>query len=366
MLELSKLIGKSNIKSSLTYAEESMKLANDLQSDSLLKETTINLAKTYLLIGNYPIALNLYQKILQNKTADSNYRLLANNGIGIIYYYQKDYGNAIKYYNKALEFSSTVKPVAGAKKVPKQSILNNLGIIYEEMKEFDKANFFYTEALNICKQTNDQNNLVHVLTNQGRLFHKLGKDEMALKYYLEALAIRKKNNDESGIVLSYDSLGEFYFELKDFDSAEKYLKEAIKLGQATGDILTVRRASANMYKLYQQLGNYKLAFEYLALNKRVSDTLFNAERSNKITQLEMQFEFDKKHSEEQAKQREKELTYLLIGIGLTLSLIIVSLLGDLKLLREGNFKFTLWFIGLHSNDSVTAPHAVTCSSDSIF
>lgn len=44
----------------------------------------------------------------------------------------------------------------------------------------------------------------------------------------------------------------------------------------------------------------------------------------------MQFEFDKKQREEQAKQKEKELTYLLSGIGLALSLVIVSLLFYLQ------------------------------------
>jgi tetratricopeptide (TPR) repeat protein len=153
---------------------------------------------------------------------------------------------------------------------------------------------------------------------------------MALQYYLEALAIRKKNNDQSGIILSYDGLGEFYFELKNYPLAEQYLKDAINLGKQTGDLLTVRRASTNLYKLYQQQGNYQLAFEYLMLNKRVSDSLFNAEKSNKITQLEMQFEFDRKQREKEASQREKELTYLLAGVGLVLSLIIVSLLFYLQ------------------------------------
>lgn len=325
-LALSKLTSKSDIRSALSYAEESMKLANEIQQGSWSNKATINLAKTYLLIGNYPKSLTLFQEVIQNKTSGINDLLSAYNGIGIINYYQRDYKNAVKYYNQALTISSTAKPEPGHEKVLKQSLLNNLGIVHEEMKEFDKANMFYTEALNICKQLKDEDNLVHVLTNQGRLFHKQGKNELALKYNLEALAIRKKNNDEAGITLSYDALGEFYFDLKNYSTAEPYLKEAIKLGQRTGDLLTVRRASANLYKLYQQQGKYELAFNTLALNKDVSDTLFNAERSNKIAQLEMQFDFDRKRDEEQAKQREKELTYLLVGIALTLSLIILSLL----------------------------------------
>lgn len=329
-LALSKLTSKSDIKSALTYAEESMKLANEIQLATWLNKATLNLAKTYLLIGNYPKSLNLYQEVIQNKNASSNDLLSAYNGIGIIYYYQRDYKSAIKYYDQALAISSAKKAEFEQEKVLKQNLLNNLGIIYEEMKSFDKANFFYTEALNISKQLQDENSIAHVLTNQGRLFHKQGKNELALRYYSEALAIRKKNNDESGTALSYDGLGEFYFELKNYSAAETYLKEAIKLGQHIGDLLTVRRASSNLYKLYHELEKYKLAFDALSLNKQVSDTLFNAERSNKIAQLEMQFDFDRKRNQELAIQREKELIYLSVGIGLILSLVIVSLLFYLQ------------------------------------
>jgi len=330
MLTLSKLMSKSDSKSALAYAEESMALANEIQLDSMINKAVINLARAYLKVGNYPKSLDMFQEIIKNQASSSNDLLAAYNGVGIINYYQRDYKNAIRYYNKALTFSTSKKSEIRLEKTLKESLLNNLGIIHEEMKEFDKANFFYNEALKICKQLKDEENLVHVLTNQGRLYHKQGKNKMALQYYLEALAIRKKNNDLSGQILSYDGLGEFYFELKEYKTAEAYLKGAIKLGQDNGDLLTVRRASSNLYKLYQQQGDYKQAFEFLVLNKKISDTLFNAERSNKITQLEMQFEFDKKQREEQARQKEKELTYLLSGIGLALSLVIVSLLFYLQ------------------------------------
>jgi len=330
MLSLSRLTGKSDAKSALRYAQQSMQLAKEIKSDTTIIRATITLAIANLQFGNYPRALDLYQEVIKNKTSNSNDLLTAYNGLGIISYYQRDYKNAVKYYNKALTFIASTQKEVKREKQLKQSLLNNLGIIHEEMKAFDQANFFYNESLKLSKELNDENNLVHVLTNQGRLFHKQGKNEIALQYYLEALSIRKKNNDEAGIALSYDGIGEFYFDLKNYQLAETYLKDAIKLGQRTADLLTVRRSTANLYKLYQRLGNYKLAFETLSLNKEVSDTLFNAERSNKIAQLEMQFDFDTKRKEEQAKQREKELSYLLLGIGLTLSLIILSLLFYLQ------------------------------------
>jgi len=290
----------------------------------------LNLAKVNLRIGNYPRSLDLFQEVLKRKNLSSNDLLSAYNGIGIINYYQRDYKNAVNFYNKALLITSSSNAEVASERLLKQSLLNNLGILYEEMKEFDKANHFYNESLKLSKDINDQKNLAHVLTNQARLYHKQGKNDLALKSYLEALEIRKNIKDEYDLALSYDALGEFYFELKQYTRAEEYLKEAIKIGERTGDLLTIRRSSSNLYKLYQQQENYKLAFEALVLNKQVSDTLFNDDRTNKIAQLKIQFDFERKHREEQAKQRERELILLLIGIGLILSLIIVSLLFYLQ------------------------------------
>jgi len=330
ILQLSKLASESDANLGLKYAEELMQVAHESHSDTLINKALLNLAKVNLRIGNYPRSLDLFQEVLKRKNLSSNDLLSAYNGIGIINYYQRDYKNAVNFYNKALLITSSSNAEVASERLLKQSLLNNLGILYEEMKEFDKANHFYNESLKLSKDINDQKNLAHVLTNQARLYHKQGKNDLALKSYLEALEIRKNIKDEYDLALSYDALGEFYFELKQYTRAEEYLKEAIKIGERTGDLLTIRRSSSNLYKLYQQQENYKLAFEALVLNKQVSDTLFNDDRTNKIAQLKIQFDFERKHREEQAKQRERELILLLIGIGLILSLIIVSLLFYLQ------------------------------------
>ncbi|WP_140939280.1 tetratricopeptide repeat protein [Sphingobacterium lumbrici] len=324
-LELSRFTSKSDAKAGLEYAEQFIKLAHEIDSDSLINRALLNLAVTNLTIGNYPRSLDFYQQVIKSNSVDSSTLLLAYNGIGIINYYQRDYKNALVAYTKALSFAASID-----QKKLKQNLLNNLGILYEEMKDYEKSGHYYSESLSLSRQALDEVAIANVLSNQGRLYHKQGKDDLALQYYQEALKSRQDRNDENGMALSYDGLGEFYFDLKNYTVAEGYLKQAIKMAQRTGDLLTIRRSSSHLYKIYQKQEKYKLAFETLALNKRVGDSLFNDERAAKITQLKAEFEFERKHSEERARQREKELTYLFVGVGLLLSLIIVSLLFYLQ------------------------------------
>jgi tetratricopeptide (TPR) repeat protein len=330
--QLSQLTAGSDPTLSLKYAEEAMQLANKTRSDTSLSKAKITLASACLRIGNYPQAVQLYQEIIENKDSNPDAILAAYMDIGIIYYYERNFKTAISYYNKALDLIDKRRLEKDKKKtIIEGKLNNNLGIIHEELKEFDKAEAFYNKALDISKQSNDLNLMAHVLTNQGRLYHRQGKNNLTLRLYLEALGIRKRNNDNTGLCQIYTNLGAFYFEqLKDYRVAEAYLKHAISLGQHIGDLLDAHLASDYLYKLYSQQDRYKEAFDALQLNKQLSDTLFNTQKTNKITQLEMQFQFDLKKIELDAKQREKDLYFLLVAIGLGLSLIIVILLFILQ------------------------------------
>lgn len=330
MLKLSELTIETDKKLALQHAEELMKLAQKAEKDTLTIRSQLNLARANLRIGNYPRALSLYQQVAQNKVPSPNELMDAYNGIGIINYYQRDYKSAEYAYKKALSFPSTLKSGEPSYIILKQRLLNNLGILYEEMKRYQESDYYYDQSLKLSHQIEDKLYRANVLANQGRLYHKQGQDSLALINYQEALQIRLERNDKSAIAVSYDGLGEFYFEIQNYALAEKYLKHAIELARETSDLLTVKRSSENLYKLYQKLEKYKLAFDAFMLNKQASDSLFNDERANKIRQLKTEFEFERKHSEERAKQREKELTYLMIGLALVLSLIIVSLLFFLQ------------------------------------
>lgn len=330
ILKLSESASNSDRRLSLKYAEELLQIAQEIQVDSITNKARLNMARINLLIGNYPKSLDFYQQVTKSESADSSNLLLAYNGIGIINYYQRDYKNAISSYNKALSFAAAIKSNGKQHRNLKQNLLNNLGILYEEMKELDKADKYYSESLLLSRQINDLTNIAHVLTNQGRLYHKQGKDELAVKNYQEALKIRQDQKDQNGLALSYDGLGEYYFDRNDYALAEEHLKKAIAIAKETGDLLTVKRSSTHLYKIYEKQGRFQLAFRTLILNKEASDSLFNDERANKIRQLKAEFDYERKHNEEKALQREKELTYMMIGLGLLFLLIIVSLLFYLQ------------------------------------
>nr|WP_256471351.1 tetratricopeptide repeat protein [Solitalea agri] len=288
------------------------------------------LATAYLELGNYPRALQLYQKLIKDAQKYIGLDMLSriNGNIGNIYYFQLDFNKALTYYNEALKgFTVTAAETNRKKILLRATLLNNIGNCYNEEKEYDKAAAFYNESLGLNKRINHLGGIANVLTDMGQLYRNQGQDDLALKYYNEALTLRKNNDDKLGLVRSYIKIGELYFsQQKDLNTAEKYFKDAVDLGSSIGAWETVNEASSSLYKLYKKQGKYNEALQSLELNKQVNDSLFNQERTRKIAELEMQFDFDQKRRFLDANQKEKELYYWIGGIGLLLSLTIVSLL----------------------------------------
>ncbi|MBL7857135.1 MAG: tetratricopeptide repeat protein [Cyclobacteriaceae bacterium] len=333
-LALSSKLINADLFKALEYSDEAIKLASRLHYDSLEMAAYLNQANIYLQLGNYPRALQLYQEVIQRAERKSdNYMLAAAQGnIGIVHYYRRDFENALEYYLRALKYFSTDSlNVDRVKGIRKANLMNNTGIVYEETKRYDEATRYYVAALDLAEKLKENELMANVLNNFGTLYRDQGNADLALEYYERAMAIRQNINNKLGIARSSHNLGTFYFEfIKDNKKAEGYFQKAIALGTEMGAWQTVGSASNLLHQLYQQQGDYKRAYESLELSRQVNDSLFNAESTRKMAQLEMQFEFDRKQSLQAAEQKEKELYYLMSGGGLVLLLVIVTLLFFLQ------------------------------------
>lgn len=327
--ELTKLLTKTKPTLALTYAEELERLANIIQSDSLLQRANLNLATIYLQLENYPKSVQYYFKVIHNsqKKPDPNILFTAYVNLGTIYLLQSDYKNGIAKYTKALDYLGA-KTERNLER--KAGVLNNLGGAYKEIKNYNKASFYLDEALKISKQIGDESNVANALNNKGQVYQKLGKNELAFKNYAEAMKIRENAKDTMGIASSNYRLGQYYYSLGNNIAAEPYLKKVTSLKKKLGALHILSQSSLYLYNIYKQQGNYKEALAAIELHKETNDSLFNEARTRKIAQLEMQFEFDRKESQQQIKQREKDLYSWLIGISLVLSLVIITLLFFLQ------------------------------------
>jgi tetratricopeptide (TPR) repeat protein len=326
-LALAEKFTKRNPFLALDYVNESVVLASKLKSDSLLTIANYFQGNIYMYLANYPRALQFYQAAIQGAQTlgDSMTLSGAQANLGVVYYYQRDLDNALRHYLEGLAPLSNSHDKK--KEIRKANLLNNIGSVYDEIKKFDESEYYYDQALVIAQKWKEFEVMGNVLNNKGTLSRDRGDKELAFKYYKEALAIRKEDNNKLGLARSYHNIGSFFLEhLGDLDSAQYYLRRSIDTGEEIGLWETVASSSDLLYEVHRNKGEYKEALEALELNRRVNDSLFNRQTTRKVTQLEMQFDFDRKRSIMEAERKERELYFWIVVGATVLLLIIITLL----------------------------------------
>lgn len=82
---------------------------------------------------------------------------------------------------------------------------------------------------------------------------------------------------------------------------------------------------AQLMNYYKMKGEFEKAHEFSEIKSELKDSLSKQINNRRITEIELQYEFDKIELEKETKWRKKETTYLIIAILLSSAVIIISL-----------------------------------------
>jgi len=120
------------------------------------------------------------------------------------------------------------------------------------------------------------------------------------------LDVRREGNNVFGIVNSLTKIGSYFLALKKYSQAEKYLIEALELSQVIDSHQVTKDIYGNLSTLYYETGQYKKAFDNYSIFNKLKDSLENKQNTKQLTQLAMQYEFDKKQKIQELEQQKKD------------------------------------------------------------
>ncbi|HAS40893.1 MAG TPA: serine/threonine protein kinase [Microscillaceae bacterium] len=362
--------------SAIQAGQQSLTLAQKLRFSKGIANAYNGIGISYYFQGKYPESINFYKKAMTIHQSDKNELGLSQiyNNLGVIYKKQGNYPNALDYYQKSLVIQERLKD---------QKMLsmlnNNLGTIYLLMKNSSKSLTYLKKALILKEKLNvnkgslslTSNNISIVLTNlrrykealvyarkalaigtEGKLFqsmasacNQLGSIKMhqnqpdsAIYYQQNAIANAVKAKAKSIHIIALNSLGKTYLTQKKYAQAQKSAQKALKLAQETEELIAIRDASQILYQIAVQRQDYTRAFKYQTLYLQSKDSLFNADKTKELTQLEMNYSFDKKQALMKANQKAKDEKvkvendkklqrqqfYLLSVLGILFTVLMVS------------------------------------------
>jgi CHAT domain-containing protein/tetratricopeptide (TPR) repeat protein len=175
--------------------------------------------------GNYPEAaaeLDLGLK-LTAQTGNAQTAVLILNNLGIVYYYQAKYSEALRTYESALQYVEKAGPEAWTA-TWRQLTLLNLATLYQRLGNDQRAIKTYNDILDQPKGLSSRD-VGHIHANLGVLYRRLGDPKQALKSYGLARRFYSQEKDadgelgvlkNSGIVRALD-MGQLPDALKNFD-----------------------------------------------------------------------------------------------------------------------------------------------------
>jgi len=264
------------------------------------------------------------------------------NNIGELYKLQKQYEPSMKNHQSALEIYKDINDsigIAGA--------LLNISKVHFILKNYEQARSILNESKLIYEKVQNYEGLFNTFHSLGNIEESNGKYQKAIEYYKQSENYLDKIGDEflGPIFLFHitlnNSLGKCYLKLGEHEIAERILLEVFQLASKNGQLEALKDVSNNLSKLYNNTGQEKKALEYFQSFKLFSDSISKDENIKKLTQLQMQFEFDKMMKQielEQlrykASQRKKEFMYLAIIGGSLVMLIVLSLLLNMQRLKR--------------------------------
>lgn len=374
--ELSWNLLATDLKKAEEVSKEALELAKKIKDKKSIAESHNGLGIVYLKTGDFEQSLKENQNALKIRREIKDKRGIASSQskIGSIFMEQSDFEKALKVQQEALSIFEELNDVGAIAQT-----LNNICNIHKGMRDHESMLKYAKKSIALCEKVNFQYGLGSAYGNMGVYYQRMnvpdssiywnlkareilvehgypeevticdnnlgvayrlkGDHQKGLYYYQQAYERSKEMNDPSGTAQYGTNVGSVLNHLHQYPKAIPYLKEALpyalkhKLDRLRSQIYDVMASS------YMGMKDYEKAFYYKERFGELKDSLFNADRAEKFSEMEVKFETAKKEKEnreltiknqrQQIEIKEKEKTALIrrnwiIGGGLLSVILIIS------------------------------------------
>ncbi len=232
---------------------------------------------------------------------------------------QKDYEEAIYWYDKAIEISTNEKD--------KISYLNNKANAFRYLKEYDKSIEILDDLLKDSLLVNQPKTKARILDNLAYNKWLANPKDVVIDDLLRALTIRVAENDLNGLIASYAHLSDYY--------KTRNEKEAQQYASKMYAVATAQKSPQDQLEALQKLislGNSSNLKAYYNKFVQLSDSLNEAELIAKNKFAKLQFDTEKTREEklelqvinvENKLKLEEEKSRNIIGASLSAVLVLV-------------------------------------------
>jgi signal transduction histidine kinase len=242
------------------------------------------------------LALQYSYSVMDNDLIANCYKTIAANVDEL-----NEADKAFYYYKKSLYYANKTN-----NSNLKNRLNNNLGNIYcFDKKELEKGISYYKKSIEYSKQTNDFKQIVLTNINITWAYFENNYFEKGLPYLKFINKYYNKYSSESAIVV-FNTLNAMYYEhINNIEKAKVYYENAEKLATIKKSYIDLSVLHKEYSRFLMKIGDYKKAYESLAIYSKINDDLYDEEKQNTAIVAGINLELD----ESKRKIKEIETAY---------------------------------------------------------
>ena len=346
LISLSQLLYGVNADEAEKYSQEATELAgkiNDIKRKALALKS-IGIANYYK--GDYVNVVDDWTKSLDAFRSIEDKKGIANllSNLGAVFEATGDTESAMQYYLESLKIAEENGDIKR-----EATVLQNLGVLYSNMFDYETSEGYYTKALEIFRTNNISNQGIATISmNLSEVFLKSKDYTKAIEYandsktlfkaenhpstpqamlmlceifiaqskYDEALSEAQKayqlavaNNNKPTTHKALNSIGTIY-NAQNNPEAIKNFKEGIAIGEKLGKNIDLQTAYIGLQKAYRIAGRYKEALVAQDSVASITNFILNVEKDSKLSNLQLQFDLEKREAKIEQLNAESELSAL--------------------------------------------------------
>ncbi len=329
--QLSIELYKAELFDSIPYyqdiAIDNFKLKNNV--DGLFK-VLLKKAKFLKKISKPEKAFDVYKELIDLAEKSESTLMLAEvyENMGLLFSSINDIEKSISYCSKALQMYYKIKDWKGISKC-----YLNLGNSNSSKDYTDMAIECFERGLEIDAKYNNNEKKAEFLSGIGTVYFNLSNNEKALYFYKEALKVQEimKPNE---VVFLKNNIAVVLMDLERYKEAKPYLIEAY---YSADNARTKADYAFNLAQMYEQLGDYKSAIDFMDTYVRINDSLNNAIYTKNLSETEAKYQNEKREEQnillsERLKNKSLQIYFALAAILLLVGLAFFIFRG----LRQKN------------------------------
>ncbi len=251
---------------------------------------------------------------------------------------------------------------------------------YSKSHNYQLAEKYYKELLRRTDELEDVNLSEMAYLNVANFYNQQGKTDQAISYYSLLEESLEKSNNIKRYKPLYNNLGVIYIYKKDWDKAKEYLHKSIAIKKEEGDSLGMFSSYQNLFRISVQTRQLKEAAQYSSLMTNlalklnvpadqmlafsynntqyqilakepeqaihqfnnyvnVKDSINSAAFSDKLLQLEQDYEIEKRDQaivllQQKEELQQEKLSNLKVIIAIIVVFIVILLINGFYMKRQ--------------------------------